>query len=673
MRIINKFPLSVLFLISFFSSLNSQILVSKNEIIYKDTVLTLVQNSTIASKTIYASGQAKFKSNLGYIRILLSNKNGYDLLIYESTPLFSINGTDDFEFETIETSNISKDLGMSCIRVEVKNAILSNLNIGLTNSNIARDQQEINRLKKISLINQNLQSRNAPWKAGETSISRLSYEEKKRLFRGVVPDLQGIEYYKGGVFEIISETENILALEELYKSNQSVCIPSFDWRNRHGKNWLTSVKNQNSCGSCAIFAATGATEALVNLYYNRPINYDLAEQEAVSCLSSSYYNCSNGWFTSTILNYYTNTGVVTEECFPYQENSNIPCSDICTNANDKIKIGGKVDFPNSTYLRTEESLKKMIIKYGPISSGISSWRHAMTLSGYFYDSTDNSVVWIFKNSWGTDWGDNGWGNIKVNINDIAWTHALLPPITSFNYTDADIICEDRDGDGYYFWGIGSKPSHCPDCPDEPDGDDSNPLFGPMDEYGYLRVLINNQTFDSDTTMNFCKDVEIRNTTIKFSADVTVSSGVSINLLPGFNVESGGQFEARIEPCDVTSNISFSPQYANSFYSAGNTDLSNRSMMFEEKIVDFVGDAQLFQNIPNPSRGSTVIPFNIPFNAADAYLNIVDMTGVVIKKISLIERGSGKIEIETSGLHKGLYIYSLIIDGKVAGTKKMQVL
>jgi hypothetical protein len=28
-------------------------------------------------------------------------------------------------------------------------------------------------------------------------------------------------------------------------------------------------------------------------------------------------------------------------------------------------------------------------------------------------------------------------------------------------TLADIVCEDRDGDGYYYWGIGPKPSNCP--------------------------------------------------------------------------------------------------------------------------------------------------------------------------------------------------------------------
>ncbi|MCK9311971.1 MAG: hypothetical protein M0P26_06810 [Bacteroidales bacterium] len=66
---------------------------------------------------------------------------------------------------------------------------------------------------------------------------------------------------------------------------------------------------------------------------------------------------------------------------------------------------------------------------------------------------------------------------------------LNTPITSLNYTDTDIVCADRDGDGYYYWGIGSKPTHCPLCaPDEPDGDDSNPNLGPMDEYGYCAEI-----------------------------------------------------------------------------------------------------------------------------------------------------------------------------------------
>ncbi|MBR1514881.1 MAG: hypothetical protein IJ622_11425 [Bacteroidales bacterium] len=57
-----------------------------------------------------------------------------------------------------------------------------------------------------------------------------------------------------------------------------------------------------------------------------------------------------------------------------------------------------------------------------------------------------------------------------------------------NRTDNDINCYDKDGDGYYFWGIGPKPSHCPQCPDEPDGDDNNAILGPVHNSGQCAII-----------------------------------------------------------------------------------------------------------------------------------------------------------------------------------------
>ena len=63
------------------------------------------------------------------------------------------------------------------------------------------------------------------------------------------------------------------------------------------------------------------------------------------------------------------------------------------------------------------------------------------------------------------------------------------PIYSITLTDQDIVCEDADGDGYYYWGIGQKPANCPYwVPNIPDGDDSNINLGHMDPYGNISNL-----------------------------------------------------------------------------------------------------------------------------------------------------------------------------------------
>ena len=58
--------------------------------------------------------------------------------------------------------------------------------------------------------------------------------------------------------------------------------------------------------------------------------------------------------------------------------------------------------------------------------------------------------------------------------------SLTGKISSLNYNDSDIICEDFDGDGYYFWGLGEKPSWCPNwVPDIKDGNDADHTKGKL--------------------------------------------------------------------------------------------------------------------------------------------------------------------------------------------------
>lgn len=86
----------------------------------------------------------------------------------------------------------------------------------------------------------------------------------------------------------------------------------------------------------------------------------------------------------------------------------------------------------------------------------------------------------------------------------------------------------------------------------------------------------------------------------------------------------------------------------------------------------LSNASLEQNIPNPLSNNTSIHYNKPANAKNASIAIHDMSGKLIKQITLIEPGSGIINIDASSLSAGIYTYSLIIDGVTTITKKMLV-
>ncbi|MCK5839800.1 MAG: PKD domain-containing protein, partial [Bacteroidales bacterium] len=323
----------------------------------------------------------------------------------------------------------------------------------------------------------------------------------------------GFEYYFGGVIKTEASTST---------RETSLMVDNWDWRERHGQNWVTPVTNQGGCGSCWAFAATGATEALVNLYFNQILNLDLAEQDVLSCSGAG--DCGGG-YPYIALNYITSTGVVDEGAFPYTATDQ-NCSNKGDNPTELIKIGGRIDFGSGAWPKTEDNLKSMIIEKGPISGGLYDWSHAMVLPGYmvveegdhFYyrdlnlarywktvvagDPLIGTTVWIFKNSWGAGWGDNGYVYVETPITNIGWTHALLTPVQSLVQT-YEVVCVDSDGDGYYWWGLGEKPAGC-GGPEEADGDDSDPTLGPLDEYGYCIVL------GGDPVANFTADNTIIN-------------------------------------------------------------------------------------------------------------------------------------------------------------------
>ena len=407
------------------------------------------------------------------------------------------------------------------------------------------------------------------WRAGETSISKMTYGEKKRYFGGKVPNLQGFEYYVGGIFvvpgtysEQSSDTSNT---NQTTAGDSPTYTTDFSWKNRNGQNWMTSVKNQGGCGSCWAFAAAGATELLVNLYYNRHLDLDLSEQNLISGTNGS---CADGGYVDEALNYIKNTGVVNESCFPYM-GEDVPLTDMCPKPEERIKIGGY----SGMIARSTNDLKQAIMR-APVALVIESWSHAVTLAGFKtiekndilnvrngsqdswnYIASDDSLIgqtaWLIKNSWGTEWGEKGYAYIVTPISDLKWSEAVFGPVSTLNLNDSNIVCTDNDGDGYYTWGIGPKPSYCPPCPDEPDGDDSNPCLGPMDAYGNISPVtlppVSNSVVVNEGEE--VPDLVASGENIKWYDDSMLT-----NLLDTGNVFTTGQTEGCLHKYYVTQSV-----------------------------------------------------------------------------------------------------------------------
>jgi len=202
-------------------------------------------------------------------------------------------------------------------------------------------------------------------------------------------------------------------------------ISEIDWRNKEGKNWMTSVKNQGydtltgryrGCGSCWAFSAIGAVEAVYKIENNQPdLDIDLSEQELVSCSTAG--DCEGGHECNALYYYIKPKGILTEECYPYtaQDSS---CSPQCSN---------RYFMEDVKMIPSYRDLIKKALEEGPLSTDLA-WGgaiqfdesgigrcgdrkptsyHAIVLVGY----NDDEGYWIFKNSWGSYFGDKGYGKI----------------------------------------------------------------------------------------------------------------------------------------------------------------------------------------------------------------------------------------------------------------------
>jgi C1A family cysteine protease/TolA-binding protein len=210
-----------------------------------------------------------------------------------------------------------------------------------------------------------------------------------------------------------------------------MCSPSADafaWSDS-----LAPIRNQGSCGSCWAFAAVSTIEtsnALINGGQS-----DLAEQHALSCSGGG--SCYGGWYT-TVYDWLGSgkDGLQTEQSVPYQGRD-----DSCSNGGTtpyEIETWGWVDPVD--IMPSVDDIKAAMCKYGAITAAVaatptfiaygggvfderssSQINHAVTLVGW----DDSKGAWLLRNSWGSNWGEDGYMWIEYGSNSVgsyaAWT------------------------------------------------------------------------------------------------------------------------------------------------------------------------------------------------------------------------------------------------------------
>ena len=288
----------------------------------------------------------------------------------------------------------------------------------------AAEQQRV--ISELNEAKQKIVEAGASWIPGITELSLLSKEQRIQILNGVEIPAQG-------------EIDQLLKSQPLPPPlTMTGSLPdSWDWRNARGYDYITSVKNQNmpfSCGSCWAFGIIGSLEAAFQIYYDWPntipeyAEIDLSEQDLVSCWTTLGCSGVNYRDLKDLVSFYIlNDGVPSEECFPYQaqdSRNGIGCDSVCRYRNYNYYKAKSYYLP--FYFN---DIRKYLVDKGPMATpvyvdeyfdkytsgiyeaiGNNMYGHVMTLIGY--DQSPQGFYWIYKNSYGFTWGEDGFVRMR---------------------------------------------------------------------------------------------------------------------------------------------------------------------------------------------------------------------------------------------------------------------
>jgi len=198
---------------------------------------------------------------------------------------------------------------------------------------------------------------------------------------------------------------------------------SVDWRD-----YCSPVRDQGSCGACPAFGTIGCIEAHLKIAKKKEIDVDLSEGHLFFCAGG---DCYSGAYMHKILDQAKNY-ICREECSPYtgrnKECKEEPC---------ETWKQGAYRIKSWRYVYDENEMKELL-KNGPLITIMRVYQsflhyksgvyhpldedaylgvHCVVVVGY----DDEKGAWLIRNSWGEDWGMNGYAWMKYGTCNVSRT------------------------------------------------------------------------------------------------------------------------------------------------------------------------------------------------------------------------------------------------------------
>jgi C1A family cysteine protease len=243
---------------------------------------------------------------------------------------------------------------------------------------------------------------------GETKFSDLSKEEFGRYLNARVPD--SMPAYKN--FSVPRKPHDMFASGRLMAPDPT----NYDWGSA---GVITPVYNQGQCGSCWAFSATETIESYFAIQGGQLTQ--LSMEQIVDCDTAGQDQGCGGGFPTGAYQYVQGAGGIDSYAnYPYTAGGGssgscqFPQGSVVTNVASYASINGE----SGEYSQLSSA------SGGPVSVCVdaSSWSnyqggvltscgnsvdHCVQLTGY-YNYGSSNAYWNVRNSWGADWGQNGY-------------------------------------------------------------------------------------------------------------------------------------------------------------------------------------------------------------------------------------------------------------------------
>uniref|UniRef100_A0A1J3F8D0 cathepsin H n=1 Tax=Noccaea caerulescens TaxID=107243 RepID=A0A1J3F8D0_NOCCA len=215
-------------------------------------------------------------------------------------------------------------------------------------------------------------------------------------------------------------------LKGSHKLTEASLPETKDWRE---DGIVSPVKDQGHCGSCWTFSTTGALEAAYHQAFGKGIS--LSEQQLVDCAGAfNNFGCHGGLPSQAFEYIKYNGGLDTEKDYPYTgkdgdckfsaENIGVQVLDsvnITLGAEEEMKHAVGLVRPVSVAYQVVHEFrfyKKGVFTSTTCGNTPMDVNHAVLAVGYGVE--DGVPYWLIKNSWGGDWGENGYFKMEMGKN-----------------------------------------------------------------------------------------------------------------------------------------------------------------------------------------------------------------------------------------------------------------